>query len=203
MTLWIIAGISKGQNIPQLRRNGGATQLIVDGKPFIMISGELHNSSSSSLTYLDPLWSDLRKLNLNSIIASISWEQFEPVEGVYDFTLVDGIIQKAKENSLKVCLIWFATWKNGLSSYTPMWVKKDLRRFFRVQDKNGNNMDRISPTCKEAMVADAKAYAVLMKHIKEIDKALSEISRVMKKEGKLIFTVPSNYFTSYLFFNFV
>jgi beta-galactosidase GanA len=170
IALGIIADICQGQNIPQLRRNGGATQLIVNGKPFLMISGELHNSTSSSLSYLDPLWPDLKNLNLNSLIASVSWEQFEPHEGVYDFTLVDGIIQKARDHDLKLCLIWFATWKNGLSSYTPMWVKKDIKRFFRVQDRNGNNMDRISPSCKDAVLADAKAYAVLMKHIKEVDK---------------------------------
>lgn len=170
LTFFLINGICQGQNIPQLQRNGGATQLFVNGKPFLMISGELHNSTSSSLTYLEPLWPELKSLNLNSLIASISWDQFEPQEGIYDFTLVDGIIQKAKGNNLKLCLIWFASWKNGLSSYTPMWVKKDIKRFFRVQDRNGNNMDRISPSCKDAMLADAKAYAVLMKHIKEVDK---------------------------------
>jgi hypothetical protein len=167
---FLTGGICQGQNIPELRKKGGATQLVVNGNPFLMISGELHNSTSSSLSYLDPFWSDLKNLNLNSLISSISWEQFEPQEGIYDFTLVDGIIQKAKEHDLKLCLIWFATWKNGLSSYTPMWVKKDIKRFFRVQDRNGNSMDRISPVCKDAMLADAKAYAVLMKHIKEVDK---------------------------------
>ena len=118
---------------------------------------------------MEPLWANLKELNLNSVIASISWEQFEPKEGIYDFTLTDGIIAKAKSHNLKLCLIWFASWKNGLSSYTPMWVRKDIKRFFRVQDKNGNNMDRISPCCEAAKFADAKAYSVLMKHIKEID----------------------------------
>lgn len=30
--------------IPYLTKKGSATQLIVDGKPFLMIAGELHNS---------------------------------------------------------------------------------------------------------------------------------------------------------------
>ena len=34
---------------PHLEKRGVATQLIVDGKPFLMLSGELRNSSSSSL----------------------------------------------------------------------------------------------------------------------------------------------------------
>jgi hypothetical protein len=35
--------------LPQIKQNGAVKQMFVDGKPFIMLSGELHNSS---LTYL-------------------------------------------------------------------------------------------------------------------------------------------------------
>ncbi len=31
--------------IPHLQRHGTATQLIVDGKPFLMLAGELHNNT--------------------------------------------------------------------------------------------------------------------------------------------------------------
>ena len=34
---------------PHLRQHGTATQLIVDGKPFLVLAGELGNSTSSSL----------------------------------------------------------------------------------------------------------------------------------------------------------
>ena len=43
-------------NLPHLEKRGVATQLIVDGKPFLMLGGELYNSSSSSLDYMKPLW---------------------------------------------------------------------------------------------------------------------------------------------------
>ncbi|MCL2348551.1 MAG: hypothetical protein FWC50_09870, partial [Planctomycetaceae bacterium] len=35
--------------IPHLEKQGDATRLIVHGKPYLMIAGELHNSSSSNL----------------------------------------------------------------------------------------------------------------------------------------------------------
>ena len=38
--------------IPHLQRHGTATQLIVDGKPFLMLAGELHNNTATSLEYL-------------------------------------------------------------------------------------------------------------------------------------------------------
>lgn len=168
--------------IPHLQKNGNSVQLVVDNKPFIMISGELHNSSSSSVEYLAPLWPKLKAMNLNSVIASVAWEQFEPEEGVYDFTLVDEIISKAKENDLKLCLIWFATWKNGRSTYTPMWVKKDTKRFFRVKSKNGKNTEVISPLCENAMKADAKAFGILMNHIKKVDKLNTVIMMQIENE---------------------
>ncbi len=158
------------QATPYLKNTGKTTQLIVDDKPFIMISGELHNSSSSTIEYLTPLFPGLKSMNLNSVIASISWEQFEPEEGKYDFSLLESLITNAEKNDLKLCLIWFASWKNGQSSYLPLWVKKDTKRFFRVKTKDGKNIETISPFCDEACKADAKAFAAMMKHIRDFDK---------------------------------
>ena len=42
---------------PHLRKTGSATQPIVDDKPFLVLGGERHNSSASSLAYLEPIWS--------------------------------------------------------------------------------------------------------------------------------------------------
>jgi hypothetical protein len=153
-----------------LKKDNGLYQLLVDGQPFVMLSGELHNSTSSSLDYLAPVWQKLKAMHLNSVIASISWEQFEPQEGIYDYSLIDGIIHQAEENGLKVALIWFASWKNGDSSYAPLWVKQDTRRFFRAKSKEGKLLRIVSPLCNAARKADAKAFAALMKRIGERDK---------------------------------
>ncbi len=45
---------SEEAGIPQLVKNGKATQLVVDGKPFLIIGGELNNSTSSSVAYMRP-----------------------------------------------------------------------------------------------------------------------------------------------------
>jgi len=156
-------------NIPHLKKVGKATQLMVHNKPFLMIAGEIHNSSASTVEFMKPLFPKLKKMNLNSVFVTLAWEQFEPEEGVYDFTLVNEIMKNAQENNLKVCLLWFASWKNGESSYAPMWVKKDTKRFFRVKTKDGLEIETLSPFCEATKIADAKAFAVLMKHIKEVD----------------------------------
>ena len=157
-------------NIPYLNKNGTATQLIVKNEPFLMIAGEVHNSSASTEEYMKPLFPKLKAMNLNSVFVTLAWEQFEPKEGFFDYTLVDAIIDNAKNNNLKVCLLWFASWKNGESSYAPLWVKKDTNRFLRVKTKDGKEIETLSPFCEATKMADARAFAKLMEHIKEYDK---------------------------------
>jgi len=157
------------QSIPLLEKRENTTQLIVKGNPFVMLAGELHNSTSSDIQYLETIWARLKAMNLNSVIASVSWEMIEQEEGIFDFKVVDGIIEGARRNNLKLALIWFGSWKNGTSSYVPLWVKKDTIRFFRVKDQGMAGTFTISPFCQEAMKSDAKAFRELMKHIRLLD----------------------------------
>lgn len=160
---------TNAQDIPYLKKTTNATQLMVNNKPFLMIAGEVHNSSASTEEYMEPLFPKLKAMNLNSVFVTLAWEQFEPKEGTFDYTLVDAIIDNAKKNKLKVCLLWFASWKNGESSYAPLWVKKDTNRFLRVKTKEGKEIETLSPFCESTKIADAKAFAALMKHVKEVD----------------------------------
>ena len=89
-----------------------------------MLGGELHNSSTGGVEYMHPIWKRMADANLNTVIASASWELVEPVEGKYDFVLVDSMIMGARKESLKLIVLWFGTWKNGMSTYVPAWVKK-------------------------------------------------------------------------------
>jgi hypothetical protein len=155
--------------LPQLQKNGAVTQMFVDGKPYIMFAGELHNSSASSVEYMTPIWKKLATLNLNTVIGTASWELVEPVEGKFDFSLVDYQIREARRNNMRLVLIWFASWKNAVASYVPLWVKKDLKRFPRVQKKDGVNYEELSAFGEASLAADAKAFRALMRHIRESD----------------------------------
>jgi len=154
---------------PFLRKSGTATQLIVGGEPFVMLSGEIHNSSSSCLEYMEPVWDKLVAMNCNSAVVPIYWELVEPEEGKLDFALLDGVIRGAREHKLRLVLLWFATWKNALSGYTPAWVKKDLERFPRAQPRQGENSGAITSLSNAACEADSRAFAAVMRHLREID----------------------------------
>src|SRR5260370_22664285 len=157
------------ESLPHLRRQGTATQLVVDGKPFLVLGGELGNSTSSSLDYMRPVWTKLVSLNLNTLLVPVYWELIEPSEGKFDFGLVDGLIQEARRHQLRLVPLWFASWKNSMSCYAPAWVKTDQRRFPRAQDGAGRAMEILSAFSKENFDADARAFAAFMRHLREVD----------------------------------
>ena len=160
---------STSSEIPHLRKQGTATQLIVDGKPFLVLAGELSNNGATSREYMKPVWSKLVEAKLNTVLAGVSWAQIEPQEGKFDFSVLDGVIQDAGSHNLRLVLLWFATWKNGSSSYPPDWLKKDFERFPRAQIAGGRSIELLSPFSDANRDADARAFAALMRHIKAVD----------------------------------
>jgi hypothetical protein len=162
-------GVASASSLPHLEKKGSTTQLIVDGRPFLVLGGELHNSSSSSLTYMKPIWPKLAGMHLNTVLAPVSWELIEQEEGKFDFTTVDGLIDDARKNNLRLVFLWFGSWKNTYSSYVPEWIKRNTERFPRVQMSDGRGTERLSPFAEENQKADARAFAALMRRVKQRD----------------------------------
>ncbi len=156
-------------DLPSLRPQGTATQLLVEGQPFLMLGGELGNSSASSLEYMVPVWETLEAMGLNTVLAPVYWDLLEPSEGAFDFELVDGLIAQARDHDLKLVLLWFGSWKNSMSCYTPGWVKRDTERFERARLKNGEAVEILSAFSKVNLEADKRAFAALMRHLRETD----------------------------------
>jgi hypothetical protein len=153
-----------------LRKQGTATQLIVDGKPFLVLAGELSNSSATGVDYMERVWPRIvAQTKLNTVLPGVSWNQIEPQEGKFDFTVLDSVIQGARKHNLRLVLIWFASWKNSLSSYVPDWVKRDSQRFPRAQFDGGVSIEELSTLSEANRDADACAFAALMRHVKQVD----------------------------------
>ncbi|KAL3470298.1 glycoside hydrolase superfamily [Aspergillus californicus] len=159
---------------PHLKTTENGIQLWVNDSPFLMLPGELHNSSLSSARYMTPVWAEMKANHINTLLGAVSWEMIEPVEGEFDFSELDKIILDARTHSIHLVLLWFGSYKNGISTYAPRWVKRDHGRFPRVHvwdaEKGGKRtVEMISPLCEEGWKADAKAFKKLMEHIKEVD----------------------------------
>lgn len=156
---------------PRLEQRGAVTQLIVEDKPFLILGCELGNSTASNREYMKEIWPKLKDSGVNTVLAVVSWEQIEPEEGNFDFSVVDGLIEDARANDMKLALLWFGSWKNGITSYTPIWVKEDTKRFPLAQTPEGKPLPIVSTLGSETRDADARAYAALMRHLKEVDAA--------------------------------
>lgn len=154
---------------PHIKKENNRDMLIVNGKPFLSLAGETRNSSSSSLEYMEKQWPALKGLNLNTVLTPVCWDMIESEEGKFDFHLVDGLISQARKNDMKLVFLWFGSWKNMVSTYMPEWVKKNTKRFPLNYNKNGEKYQMLSSFSEESMKADARAFAALMKHIKEVD----------------------------------
>ena len=87
------------------RKKGSTKELIVDGKPFLVLGGELGNSTASSFEYMRPFWTKFKAMNLNTILVPAYWDLIEPEEGKFDFSLVDSIRNSSRKNNLKVILL--------------------------------------------------------------------------------------------------
>ncbi|HEY5474949.1 MAG TPA: beta-galactosidase, partial [Candidatus Limnocylindrales bacterium] len=168
-TVVSVAGpLRQGAAPPHLVRQGSATQLVVDGAPFLILGGEVGNSSGEA-DFLRESWPMLRALNLNTLLAPVYWDRTEPVEGQFDYQLVDGLIREARANHLRLVLLWFGSWKNSMSCYAPAWVKLDTTRFVRSRDSAGRNLEILSPFAAANRESDSRAFAALMRHLRDID----------------------------------
>jgi beta-galactosidase GanA len=156
-------------DIPHLEKHGTATRLVVGGKPLLLLAGELHNSTCGGFESMRPVWKRLARKNLNAVIATVSWELIEPVEGEFDFALVDSAIAGAREAHLTLVLIWFGTWKNAGSVYIPSWVKENSAKYPRAEDEFGKPLEILSAFGDASCDADARAFGALMRHLREVD----------------------------------
>jgi len=158
-------------SIPHLEKRGLATQLIVDGKPFLVLGAEPPTSAPSNPDYLRYMYSVLGQTHQNTAAMAVGWNWIEPEQGKYDFRIVDAVIQGAKEFGQRVALVWFGSWKNGQSNFAPPWVKADQDRFPRAQIKDGLTAENLSTFGENGWQADARAFAALMRHIRQVDKS--------------------------------
>lgn len=140
----------------------------MDGAPFVIRGGELGNSSAER-SYLAQHWPMLEALGLNAVVAPVCWDVVEPVEGEFDWTTLDELVEDAGAHGMRLVLLWFGSWKNSMSSYVPRWVKTDVERFPRSRDSRGRALEILTPFDDTNRDADARAFAALLRHLREVD----------------------------------
>lgn len=164
-----------GQN-SFLQRQGTATQLVVHGMPFLILGGELGNSSAACPQDIERIFPKLKRMGLNTVLVPAYWELIEPIEGQFDFTLTDKVLQQARLNDLKIIFLWFGAWKNSMSCYAPLWFKENHKKYPRAYTQSGKPLEIASAFSKAVYKADQRVFSQWMQHIAMVD----------KKEGTVI-----------------
>jgi len=151
-----------------IARTAHGHQLTVDGQPFIALGAQMHNSSAWP-ERLPIIWPQLEELGVNTAEFPIYWEQVEPVPGTFDFSHVDAIVLGARERGLRLVLLWFGTWKNGVNDFVPDWVKNEPATYPLMQNRAGASVRVMSPHFEATRDADARAFAAFMAHLGTLD----------------------------------
>lgn len=154
--------------LPRLVTENGRHALIVDGAPFAILGAQCHNSSAWPAT-LPQVWSAIERVHANTLEVPISWEQFEPEAGKFDPSIVDLLLQQARERHVRLVLLWFGTWKNGSAHYLPLWMKAQPEKYPRIVGRDGKRVDSPSPHSADLLAADTRAFTALMQHLKQAD----------------------------------
>ncbi len=154
--------------IPKIIQKDGRYALMVDGAPYLMLGAQVHNSSAWP-AMLTKVWPAIDYLHANTVEMPVYWEQFEPQQGHFDYTVLDTLLAQAREHHVHLVLLWFGTWKNGSSHYMPLWLKRKPDLSPRMIGANGRRVDSPSPYAAAAMKADELAFGALLRHLKATD----------------------------------
>ncbi|MFP5235577.1 MAG: DUF5597 domain-containing protein [Acidobacteriota bacterium] len=169
LVLLALGSTSLAQDRPEVRIENGTSQFLLNGKQFLMLAGELGNSSSGTAAQADAILPRLAKLHFNTVLMPVAWDQIEPAEGQFDFSIPDHWIDVARHQHLHLVFLWFGSWKNAFSEYAPQWVLADTHRFPRAFSADGAPLEILSPLGEEIMRADSRAFAALMRHLRATD----------------------------------
>ncbi|MBJ6121818.1 DUF5597 domain-containing protein [Sphingomonas mollis] len=154
--------------VPHIETKDGRHALIVDGAPFLVLGGQVNNSSNYA-TSLPAVWPMLDRIHANTVEIPVAWQQVEPVEGRFDFSFLQTLLDQARTHDKRIVLLWFGTWKNTSPGYMPAWAKLDNRRFPRMKTKTGEDHYVHSPHARATLDADKRAFVQVMTYLRDHD----------------------------------
>ena len=94
--------VAQNKPIAQIAKTAsGVYQLSVDGKPFIILGGQVNNPSAFP-DRMRRAWPEFKALHANTIEFPVYWDTIEPVEGKFDFSGFDEIVRSMKQDFEKV-----------------------------------------------------------------------------------------------------
>ena len=132
LSLVLAAAVSmafaQGRPIPQLVKQGTQYAFLVDGKPFLMLGGQVDNRVyvPDEMAKVLP---GFKSYHGNTVEFPVPWKLIEPQEGKFDFAAFDQIVRDIRAHALRAIVLWFGTWKGDEAQYLPDWITSNPARF--------------------------------------------------------------------------
>ncbi|KAH7137351.1 hypothetical protein B0J13DRAFT_639700 [Dactylonectria estremocensis] len=172
--------------IPQLRKVGSGWELLVDGKPHLILGVEPYVAWIGSKRYRGKFWYEVANIGINTVTMTVPWCDIEPDEGVFVFKDLDWALAGPRVQRLRVILRWYGSrniskvtclvpLSEGVTNFdldcTPSWVQDDQQRFPRneARYKNGNVCSGISMFGPQCAQAESAAFKAIMEYLKSND----------------------------------
>ena len=138
------------------------------GKPMLLLGLQAMNSSTGSPLMAQAIQA-VQRYGGNVLEAPIYWHAIEPEMDRYDLSLVQGLIDQARQANLHLILLWFGTSKNGHPNYAPEYVKLDPQTYQITVGPNGAQHASLSPHCMATLERDRKAFCEVMTFLQQVD----------------------------------
>ena len=103
------------------------------------------------------------------------------------------MLKDARANNLRLVLLWFGSWKNGKSTYQPLWVKTNQVRFPLIQNEQGKSLPTLTTLSDANRDADARAFAALMRHLREVDGSRHTVLMMQVENEVGVLDTPRDY----------
>ncbi|GAC1428797.1 MAG: hypothetical protein NVSMB62_26560 [Acidobacteriaceae bacterium] len=158
----------------------------------MILGGELGNSSAGTAAQAEIVLPRLAHNHINTALIPVAWDQLEPSEGRFDYSILDYWIASARKQHMQLVLLWFGSWKNAYSNYAPVCVKRGVRRFARAVSADGQPTEILSTPGEQTQQCDSRAFAALLHHFKEVDAA--ELPAPAERAGEYPSGGPHPYF---------
>jgi hypothetical protein len=174
--------------VPEILRSGSKQQLLVDGRPFLVLGLQWDCDSCMSRDEMVPLFGYARRLHANTAALPLYWSEVEPEPGNYQFELLDERLHEARANGLRIVLLWFATWKNACSFYCPDYVRDDPSKYPLALSAQGVPAPSLCPLGEQTFARDRAALVSVLEHLRDVDQQHTVILFQIENEPGLITT---------------
>lgn len=148
------------------------------GRAILPLGLQTHNSSTGVPEMLDREIQAVRHFGGNLLEAPVYWCRVEAVQGSFDFSDVDDLIARCRENGLYLILLWFGMNKNGHPNYAPEWIKRHPETYHIARGRDGGDVASMSPLCEATLQADCRAFVQLMSHLRKTDDGIGTVIAV-------------------------